>query len=110
MTDAVTPAAPVALKTPSSAGGASEASSVRDAELRKSAKAFESVFVAQMLTYGGLTKALGANAGFGGEAFSGLLVQQYANELVEKGGFGIADKIYDQLRERGAGDANGAVR
>jgi flagellar protein FlgJ len=107
MTDAVPAAAPAVLKASSPAG---EANAARDEELRKTAKAFESVFVAQMLSYGGLTEALGANAGFGGEAFSGLLVEQYADQLVERGGFGIADKIYDQLRERGEGDGGRTVR
>lgn len=105
MTDAVSAAAQIASTAPSAAGGAPS----RDEELLKTAKAFESVFIAQMLSYGGLTEALGANAGFGGEAFSGLLVEQYADQLVERGGFGVADRIYEQLRERGEGDASRTV-
>ncbi|GAB4530906.1 MAG: hypothetical protein Kow00133_19620 [Amphiplicatus sp.] len=78
----------------------------RDAALRESAKAFEAAFLAQMLTQSGLAKTLGANGGFGGEAFSGLLVEQYAAEIVEQGGFGLAEKIYEQLREKDAGHAD----
>ncbi|MGE0407932.1 MAG: rod-binding protein [Amphiplicatus sp.] len=79
----------------------------RDAELKESARAFETVFVAQMLSYSGFSEALSANGGFGGEAFAGLLVEQYAAELVERGGFGVADMVYEQLRDKEA--ANGGV-
>lgn len=75
-----------------------------DAELMATARAFESVFVAQMLGHSGLGKALSSEGGFGGEAFSSLLVDEYANRLVEKGGFGLAEKVYEQLRERIAND------
>ncbi|SNT68341.1 Rod binding protein [Amphiplicatus metriothermophilus] len=78
----------------------------REAALRESARAFEAAFLAQMLTHSGLAKSLGANGGFGGEAFSGLLVEQYAAEIVEQGGFGLAEKIYEQLRDKDAGHAD----
>lgn len=87
------------------AGEMSSAAKDRDGELRKSAKSFEAVFVAQMLSQSGLGKALGADGGFGGEAFSGFLVEQYANRLVEQGGFGLAEKIYQQLRQQDASHA-----
>lgn len=77
-----------------------------DAELMATARAFESVFIAQMLAHSGLGKALGAEGGFGGEAFSSLLVDEYANRLVEKGGFGLAEEVYEQLRERKAANAS----
>lgn len=70
-----------------------------DEELMRNAKAFEAVFLAQMLAHSGLGDALAANGGFGGEAFSSLLVEQYANKLVEQGGFGLADAIYAQLKD-----------
>lgn len=77
-----------------------------DAELLATARAFESVFIAQMLAHSGLGKALSAEGGFGGEAFSSLLVDEYASRLVEKGGFGLAEKVYEQLRAKGAPDAS----
>lgn len=79
----------------------------RDEALRESAKAFEAAFLAQMLTHSGLAKSLSANGGFGGEAFSTLLVEQYAAQIVEQGGFGLAEKIYEQLRDKDAGHADG---
>ncbi len=69
-------------------------------ELLKKAREFETAFVAQMLSHSGLAKALNANSGFGGEAFSSLLVEQYAGQIVDRGGFGLADKIYEQLRDK----------
>lgn len=77
-----------------------------DAELIEKAREFESVFAAQMLSYSGLDKALSAESGFGGEAFSSLLVERFADQLVERGGFGLTEKIYEQLRERQAGNVD----
>jgi Rod binding domain-containing protein len=79
------------------------------ADLLETARAFESVFISQMLAHSGLGKALSANGGFGGEAFSSLLVDEYASKLVARGGFGLAEKVYEQLRERGASNAKRAL-
>ncbi len=68
--------------------------------LLEKAKQFEAVFIAQMLNYSGLTKAIGQNAGFGGEAFSSMMSQQYAEAIVDDGGFGLAKKIYTQLLDQ----------
>lgn len=73
-----------------------------DERAMKKAREFEAVFVAQMLKYSGMGKALSSNSGFGGDAFSSMLLEQYAQKIVEKGGFGLADHIYEQLREREA--------
>jgi Rod binding domain-containing protein len=64
------------------------------------AKEFESVFVAQMLKHSGFEKALSGNSGFGGESYASLLLEQYAARMTERGGFGLAEKIYDQLIDR----------
>ncbi|WP_425409250.1 rod-binding protein [Hyphococcus sp.] len=77
---------------------ASEESDARDAQMREKAKEFESIFIAEMLSHVGFDKALSENAGFGGEAFSRMLVETYAEQLSEKGGFGLADQIYRQLK------------
>lgn len=81
----------------------------RDDEMRKNAKAFEAVFIAQMLSQTGLAKAFSANSGFGGEAFSSLLVEQYANRLVDQGGFGLAENIYEQMRGKEASNVDRTV-
>lgn len=72
----------------------------KDASLRKTAKEFESVFIAEMLTHAGFDKALSESSGYGGEAFSRMLVETYAGQLSEKGGFGLADQIYRQLKDQ----------
>ncbi len=77
------------------AGDAAE----REQQLRKSAQEFESVFIAEMLKHTGLDKALAGDSGIGGEAFSSMLVQTYADELSKNGGFGLADQIYRQLKD-----------
>lgn len=74
-------------------------SAQEDAALRDTAREFETVFIAEMLSHAGFDKALSQNAGFGGEAFSSMLVQTYAGQLSDKGGFGLADKIYRQLKD-----------
>ena len=71
----------------------------RDAALRQAAKEFEATFIAEMLTYAGFDKALSSRAGFGGEAFSRLLIESYAADISESGSFGLADKIYNQLKD-----------
>jgi len=73
-----------------------------DERIMEKAREFEAVFVAQMLKYSGMGDALSSNSGFGGDAFSSMLLEQYAGKIVENGGFGLAERIYDQLRERGA--------
>ncbi len=64
------------------------------------AREFETVFVAQMLKYSGMDKAISQESGFGGDAFSGMMLEQYARGIVDNGGFGLAEKIYGQLREQ----------
>ncbi|GJL93752.1 MAG: hypothetical protein DHS20C05_01570 [Hyphococcus sp.] len=74
--------------------------------LMKQAQDFEAVFVAQMLNYSGLNKALSRDSGFGGDTFSSMLTQQYATKLVEGGGFGLAEPIYQQLLSKEAGNGS----
>lgn len=81
----------------------SPAPPAHDERLLKQAQEFEAVFVAQMLKYGGFADALSQNSGFGGEAFSSLLLEAYAENIVERGGFGIAEKIYQQLQNHQPG-------
>lgn len=84
------PIAPPAL----SARGAS------NEDLKKAAREFEATFIAEMLRHTGLSNALSQQAGFGGEAFSSLLIDTYAKQISNNGGFGLAEKIYQQLKDR----------
>lgn len=77
---------------------AEETRTEKEESLRKTAQEFESVFIAEMLSHAGLDKAVAQSSGFGGEAFSRMLIDTYADKLTEKGGFGLADQIYRQLK------------
>ncbi len=72
----------------------------RKAQILEQAREFESVFIAQMLKYSGLEKAISSQGGFGGEAYSSLLLEQYAGKIVDNGGFGLAENIYEQLLKK----------
>lgn len=86
---------PIGPATPSATGA-----DPQDAKMRKAAKDFEATFIAQMLTYAGFGKSVSAEAGFGGEAFSSLLIEQYAKQVADRGGFGLAESIYQQMKAR----------
>ncbi|MBY0421779.1 MAG: rod-binding protein [Parvularculaceae bacterium] len=89
--------------TPRPAATAPAAADPHDAKIRKAAKDFEATFIAQMLTYAGFGKSVSADAGFGGEAFSSLLIEQYARQVADRGGFGLAESIYQQLKAQEQG-------
>ncbi len=74
----------------------------KDERLMQQAREFEAVFIAQMLKHSGLAKAISSDSGFGGDAFSSMLLEQYAEKMTEKGGFGLAEHIYNQLADREA--------
>ena len=70
-----------------------------DAELRKAASAFEAVYLAEMLTKMGVgSEPETFGGGFGAEAFQPLLNEAYAERIVGRGGTGIAELVYRQLR------------
>ncbi len=79
---------------------AAQGPDLHEQKLQSAAKDFEATFIAQMLTYAGFGKSLSSEAGFGGEAFSSLLIEQYAKQISERGGFGLSDTIYQQLKSR----------
>lgn len=65
----------------------------------KVAVAFEAVFLAETLGHAGLGEARGPFGGGAGEdAFSGMLVREYARSIAESGGTGIAEGIERALR------------
>lgn len=71
-----------------------------DARLRQAAMAFETVYLAEMLTNMGVAREPATfGGGFGAEAFQSLLNEAYAERIVGRGGTGIAEAVYRQLRE-----------
>ena len=75
-----------------------------DASLMQAAKALEASFLAEMLKHSGLGQTPeGFGGGVGEDQFSGLLSQIRAEQLVASGGIGLAERIFDDLKARGAG-------
>lgn len=89
----------VNAKTADQVRDAGETASEKEKTLRETAREFEAVFIKEMLTHAGLDKAIAGDSGYGGEAFSSMLVETYADELAKKGGFGLADQMYRQLKD-----------
>lgn len=75
----------------------------RDAELRQSATDFETAFIAQMLKFSGLTEALTSGGGEDVAAFTDFYIESFAEEIVESGGFGLADRFYEKLKQQAQG-------
>lgn len=70
---------------------------LHEAELRQSAQDFEASYIAQMLTFSGLDKALMSGGGEDVAAFASFYIESFAEEIAEKGGFGLADNFYEQM-------------
>ncbi len=73
----------------------------KEAELRKAAQDFEAAYIAQMLTFSGLDKALMAGGGEEVSAFTSFYIESFAEQIAEKGGFGLAQDFYDRMIKLG---------
>lgn len=72
--------------------------------LRAAAQKFEAAFLAEMLKHGGINAVPdGFGGGAGEDAFAGFLTQEYARLLVERGGLGLAEQIFEAIKARNAG-------
>ncbi len=73
----------------------------RDNALRASAENLEATFLAEMLKSAGLGKTTGYFGGGAGEdQFSSFLVEEHARQLVRAGGVGLAETLFDTLKDR----------
>ena len=73
--------------------------STPDAQLRQAAMAFETVYLSEMLTNMGVAREPETfGGGFGAEAFQSMLNEAYAERIIGRGGTGIAEMVYRQLR------------
>lgn len=71
-----------------------------DAALRAVAVELEATFLAEMLKASGLGKARDAfGGGAGEEQFSSFLVRQQADQLAQSGGIGLAESLFNALKE-----------
>ncbi|MEO0398783.1 MAG: hypothetical protein AAF224_05095 [Pseudomonadota bacterium] len=88
--------------TPESAAAPRDAEAIaRDNAIRQKAAEFESVFIGQFLKSAGLEKAFGQEAGHFGQ----FLLNDFSEKLAQNGGFGIAEQVYQQLKEQDAAAA-----
>lgn len=73
----------------------------RDQALRAAAEKLEAGFLAEMLQAAGLGESrTGFGGGAGEDQFSSFLVQEQAEEMVRAGGIGLAESIFEALKER----------
>lgn len=73
--------------------------------MRQAAKDFEASYIAQMLTFSGLDKALTTGGGEDMSAFTSFYIQSFAEDIAESGGFGLADKFYSHMLKVSGADA-----
>lgn len=70
-----------------------------DEALMKTAKDFESVFIAEMMKP--MWEGIQTNAPFGGgqaeDIYRSMMIDEYAKQLSNNGGVGIADAVYKEL-------------
>ena len=77
-----------------------------DAKLQEAAQKLEASFLAEMLKSAGFGKARESFGGAAGEdQFSSFLRQAQAEEMAKAGGIGLAEHLFEALKER----ADGAV-
>lgn len=95
---ALSPLTPAtSAKTPQAGAQAN----AEDPALREAARQFEQVFIAQMLKQAKLGETSGSfTGGYGEDAFRSFMVDEYAEALTQSQSFGLADKIYAQLKEK----------
>jgi Rod binding domain-containing protein len=77
------------------------APSAGDTAARAAAEAFETAFLAEMLKYTGVNATPdGFGGGAGEDAFSSFLTQEYARLITENGGIGVAEQVFELLKQR----------
>lgn len=70
----------------------------RNDQLMARAEQLEAAFLAEMLAYTGLGKSEGTFAGGPGEAqFASFLRQEQARLMVDRGGIGLAELIFNSM-------------
>ncbi len=75
--------------------------SPRDDILMQKSKALEAAFLAEMLSFTGLgAVSEGFGGGVGEEQFGSFLRQEQARLMVEQGGIGLSQQIFEQLKSR----------
>ena len=67
--------------------------------MRHQARAFETMFLTEMLKHAGVGKMPdGFNGGPGEAAFTDMLTREYAKEISRAGGLGLADQVMEAMQ------------
>lgn len=75
-----------------------------DSRLREVAKELEASFLSEMLKHTGLGQSRQSFGGGAGEdQFSSLLIDAQAKAMVDAGGIGLAESIFENLKEKANG-------
>lgn len=75
-----------------------------DAKLREVARDLEASFLSEMLKYSGLGKSRESFGGGAGEdQFASLLIDEQARAMVDAGGIGLAESIFENLKDKANG-------
>ncbi|GAA0290561.1 rod-binding protein [Rhodovulum strictum] len=78
--------------------------SLQETRLREAAQKLEAQFLAEMLKHAGLGESQGAFTGGAGEAqFASFLREAQAGEMARAGGIGLAERLFEALKERADG-------
>lgn len=73
----------------------------RNRALMKAAQELEATFLAEMLSAAGLgTSRESFGGGAGEDQFASFLAREQARVMVQAGGIGLSQSIYDALKER----------
>ena len=88
------------ISIPQSPPSASSNSPPRETALMDAAQDLEAAFLAEMLQSAGLGKTSEAFGGGAGEdQFGSFLIQEQAKQIVEGGGIGLAQSLFEALKE-----------
>ncbi len=98
-------AAPILPASAAISGGASPAAARpaprSDGALRAAAEKLESTFLAEMLKSAGVGRPRASfGGGAGEEQFASFLRQAQADAMVKAGGIGLAEALFEALKER----------
>ena len=81
--------------------GSSVQSAKRDEALQAAAEKLEASFLAQMLKSAGLGESRSTFGGGAGEdQFASFLLEAQAEKMVEAGGIGLAEALFESLKDR----------
>lgn len=87
----------LSAQIPAQAGPPAE----QHAKLQQAARDLEASFLAEMLKAAGLGKTRDAfGGGAGEEHFASFLAEAHAKALVQSGGIGLAESIFNALKEK----------